>query len=66
MIEESLKRLEEIVEMLEGEISLEKSLELFEEGIQLASTIKRKLEESELRIKKVLDSKGFKVEDFNV
>lgn len=52
--EEALTRLEEIVKELETEdISLENSIELYEEGIELSKTCTQKLEEAELRIEKV-------------
>ena len=65
-VEKALARLEEIVKALEGdEIKLDESLKLFEEGVKLASVIKKRLEESELKVRKVLEeAEGFKVEDF--
>ena len=49
--EESMKRLEEIVKNLEsGELSLEDSLKIFEEGMALVSTCSKKLEEAEQRV----------------
>ncbi len=49
--EKALKRLEAIVEQLEdGELDLEKSLHLFEEGIQLARHCADKLQEAEQKI----------------
>jgi len=67
-VEEALGRLEEIVRRLEGEaVPLEEALRLFEEGVRLADAIKKRLEESELRVKKVLeDSEGFRLEDFSL
>ncbi|MDZ7680942.1 MAG: exodeoxyribonuclease VII small subunit [Fodinibius sp.] len=54
--EEALKRLEEIVEKLEDEsISLETSIELYEEGIELSKHCTETLEEAELRIQKVAE-----------
>ena len=54
--EEALKRLEDIVNQLEDEsISLEKSIDLYEEGIKLSKICTETLEEAELRIKKVAD-----------
>lgn len=54
--EEALKRLEEIVKELEDEsISLEKSIELYEEGIELSKLCTQTLEEAELRIQKVAE-----------
>lgn len=54
--EEALTRLEEIVDALEDEsISLEKSIELYEEGIELSKLCTETLEEAELRIQKVAE-----------
>lgn len=54
--EEALTRLEEIVEELEDEsISLEKSIDLYEEGIELSKLCTETLEEAELRIQKVAE-----------
>lgn len=54
--EQALKRLEEIVTELEDEsISLEKSIELYEEGIELSKLCTQTLEEAELRIQKVAE-----------
>jgi exodeoxyribonuclease VII small subunit len=52
--EKALKRLETIVEKLDDEsLSLEKSIELYEEGVMLSKQCSQTLEEAELRIKKV-------------
>lgn len=57
--EEALARLEEIVSELETEdISLEKSIELYEEGIKLSKICTEKLEEAELRIEKVQEKEN--------
>lgn len=54
--EEALTRLEEIVNNLEDEsISLEESIKLYEEGIELSKLCTETLEEAELRIQKVAD-----------
>jgi exodeoxyribonuclease VII small subunit len=67
-VEATLTRLEEIVAALESEdVSLERSLALFEEGVQLADGLKRRLEQSELRVKQVIeDAEGFRLEDFDL
>lgn len=55
-LEGKLARLEEIVQQLESEeVSLERSLALFEEGVKLAGAVRRELEESRLRVTKVLE-----------
>ncbi len=49
--ETSMKRLEEIVQQLEGgEMPLEDSLQVFEEGMKLAAFCSRKLEEAEKKV----------------
>ena len=57
--EECLQRLEKIVEELEkGEIQLEKSLTLFEEGIQLSSACRKELEQAEGKVEVLLKKNG--------
>ncbi|MTI88845.1 MAG: exodeoxyribonuclease VII small subunit [Balneolaceae bacterium] len=52
--EEALKELESIVSNLEDEdITLEKSVELYEEGIKLSKFCTEILEQAELRIQQV-------------
>ncbi|MBI3111486.1 MAG: exodeoxyribonuclease VII small subunit [Ignavibacteriales bacterium] len=52
--EQSLKRLEEIVESLEaGNVPLDEAVSLYEEGIQLSKQCAGKLKETELKIKKL-------------
>ena len=49
--EESLTRLEDIVSKLEsGNIQLEESLTLFEEGVKLSRLCKKKLDEAEKKV----------------
>lgn len=49
--EASMKRLEEIVELLEnGKEPLDKSLKLFEEGTKLVASCNRVLENAELKM----------------
>tara|TARA_B100001123_G_C14473413_1_gene695366 strand:+ start:130 stop:360 length:231 start_codon:yes stop_codon:yes gene_type:complete len=58
--EEAFKRLEAIVENLEsGDLSLEESMKLFEEGIGLTEACKSRLEDAEQKIQLLLkDSDG--------
>jgi len=58
--EKSFKRLETIVRQLEDEeLSLDKQLDLFEEGIRLSRFCHNKLEEVEKKIELILaDAKG--------
>ncbi|MFZ4619722.1 MAG: exodeoxyribonuclease VII small subunit [Bacteroidota bacterium] len=52
--EHSLNRLEKIVEALEeGEVSLDESLKMFEEGIQLSKECMETLNKAEIRIKQL-------------
>jgi exodeoxyribonuclease VII small subunit len=58
--EEAVSKLERIVERLEqGEIPLEESLKLFEEGIRLSRFCSQKLDEAEKRVEILLkDEEG--------
>jgi exodeoxyribonuclease VII small subunit len=52
--EESLRRLEEIVNQLEqGDVPLEDSLRLYEEGIGLSKICAQRLSQAELTLKKL-------------
>lgn len=52
--EASLSRLEKIVRALEqGDIALEESLNLFQEGTQLVRSCQKLLDDAELQVKKV-------------
>ena len=53
-LENSLKRLEEIVEILErGDTSLDDAVNLYEEGVQISKECAEKLKAAELKIKKL-------------
>lgn len=57
--EESLQRLEKIVAELEkGEVPLEKSLNLFEEGMQISTQCRKQLEQAEGRVELLLKQNG--------
>ena len=57
--EECIRRLEKIVQELEqGEVPLEKSLTLFEEGMQLSASCRRDLEEAEGKVEILLKQNG--------
>ena len=57
--EECLERLEKIVQELEkGEVPLEKSLTLFEEGMQLSATCRKQLEDAEGKVEILLKQNG--------
>jgi exodeoxyribonuclease VII small subunit len=53
--EDSLKKLESIVDRLEkGDLSLEESLKLFEEGVGLSTACKKELEEAEGKVEMLI------------
>jgi len=55
--EEAMEKLEKIVEDLEsGKLSLEDSVKSFEKGIELSKLCKKKLENAENRVKKIVEN----------
>ena len=53
--EESLKKLESIVDQLErGDLPLEESIKLFEEGVNLSNACKKELETAEGKVQLLL------------
>ena len=57
--EDCLQRLEKIVQELEkGEVPLEKSLTLFEEGMQLSATCHKELQQAEGKVEILLKQNG--------
>lgn len=62
--ESALKRLEEIVKILEkGEIPLEDSISLFEEGISLKKFCQEKLDSAEKKIKIISEGEANRTEE---
>lgn len=63
--EKALKELEDIVAQLDqGNLALEKSLELFERGVQLARQCKQRLDAAQLRVNKLVkDKEGLFIEE---
>jgi exodeoxyribonuclease VII small subunit len=60
--EQSLKRLEAIVDKLEGEeLALEDSLKLFEEGVKLAETCGHRLDDAEKKVTLLLKDREQKL-----
>ena len=56
-IEERLAQLETITAQLEqSDLPLEQALSLFEEGLTLATTVKKELDDAKVRISKVIES----------
>lgn len=63
--EENMARLEQIVRALErGDVQLEESLKLFQEGTGLVENCGKLLDEAELQVKKIVpDTDGNPVEE---
>lgn len=52
--EENMQRLEQIVRAMEqGEVSLDESLKLFQEGTELVRSCSKMLDEAQLQVKKL-------------
>ena len=65
--EQSLKKLESIVEQLEkGDLPLEDSLKLFEQGVDLSAVCKKELDEAESKVQTLIKQRdgSFKTEPF--
>jgi exodeoxyribonuclease VII small subunit len=57
--EDAMKRLEELVEKLgEGNLSLEDSLKMFQEGMELCKVCNKKLDEAEYKVEKLMEKEG--------
>ena len=63
--EENMQRLEQIVRAMErGEVALEESLKLFQEGTALVRSCGKLLDEAELQVKKIMtDANGEPLEE---
>ena len=63
--EENMGRLEQIVRAMErGDVALEESLKLFQEGTELVRSCGKLLDEAELQVKKIMtDASGDPVEE---
>lgn len=67
--EKALKRLEEIVRHLEtGDLSLDDSIRIFEEGMKLSLYCQQELEKADARIKQLVcnDEGGFELIKFDI
>jgi len=61
--EEHLTQLETVVERLEkGDLTLDESVRLFEEGMKLSQACKKELEQAEGRIQVLVEGKGGKMQ----
>lgn len=55
LFEDSIRKLESIVEQMEkGDLSLEDSLKLFEEGVALSATCKKELDDAEGKVQMLI------------
>ena len=63
--EQSMQRLEQIVRSMErGDVALEESIKLFQEGTELVRSCGMLLDEAELQVKKIVtDADGRPVEE---
>ena len=54
-LEESMARLEQIVRAMErGDVALEESLKLFQEGTELVRSCQKLLDDAQLQVKKIM------------
>jgi exodeoxyribonuclease VII small subunit len=61
--EEKLTSLEAVVERLErGDLSLDESVKLFEEGVKLSNACKQELEQAEGRIQLLVEGPGTRMQ----
>lgn len=61
--EERLTQLEQVVEKLErGELSLDESVRLFEEGVKLSDACKAELEKAEGRVQVLVEGRNGKMQ----
>jgi len=59
MIDEDIKKLEELSKKMEsGVLTLEQSLQVFQEGITLIRKCTQALESAELRVKEIIETQG--------
>jgi exodeoxyribonuclease VII small subunit len=56
--EKNMLRLEEILEKMNGQISLDEAIDLFEEADKLVKQCQKKLDESQSRIEKILTTRS--------
>lgn len=62
--EEAVERLEEITAQLEsGEATLEDSIKLYTEGLEIATFCNKRLTDAEEKIKKIAERDGLTVEE---
>lgn len=63
--EQALNRLEEIVKKLEsGNVSLDESIEIYQEGILLSKYCSKKLDEAEGKVMAIVNKEQESIEEF--
>ncbi len=62
MLENDLKKLEELAKKLEGELPLEDALKTFSEGVDLVRSCQKRIQDAELKVKEVLEKDGALIE----
>ena len=63
--EESMARLEQIVRAMErGDVALEESLKLFQEGTELVRSCQKLLDDAQLQVKKIMTAPDGSPVDF--
>ena len=64
--EKAMERMDEIIALLEdGRLDLDKSLEVFEEGIKLYRCLTQRLKEAEGRVKLIMEGQDGIAEEFD-
>jgi exodeoxyribonuclease VII small subunit len=65
--EKAMERMEEIIALLEdGNLDLDKSLEVFEEGVRLYRLLSQKLKDAEGRVKVIMEEQESAVADTDI
>ena len=62
MLDNDLKKLEDLAKKLEGELPLEEALKTFSEGVELVRACQKRIQEAELKVKEVLEKDGNLIE----
>ncbi|NCN27658.1 exodeoxyribonuclease VII small subunit [bacterium] len=59
MIDQDIKKLDEIAKKIEGgDLPLEDTLKLFQDGVELVRKCGKTLDEAELKVKEILEKSG--------
>ena len=64
MIDADIKKLDELAKKMEsGDLPLEKTLELFNEGVELIRKCTKSLEAAELKVKEIVEAESGKFDE---